>query len=61
MMLEINALKINVAELVSDGIVIGFTDGTSALYSNELLHKARGRAQELIAGKEDVSLPPESF
>jgi hypothetical protein len=51
------ALKIQVAELVSDGIVVGFNDGTSALYSNQLLHEMRARAEELVYDKEAVLLP----
>ena len=51
------ALKIQVAELVSDGIVVGFSDGTSALYTNQLLHDLRARAEELVYEKESVPLP----
>ncbi len=59
-MLDTSALKIQVAELVSDGIVVGFSDGTSALYSCQLLHEVRGRAEELIAEKE-APFPAESL
>ena len=56
-MLTETASQIAVAELVSDGIVVGFSDGTSALYTNQLLHDVRSRAEELAYEKDSVAIP----